>query len=237
MQGLDSISNNGVQAFSVNYATLTTSPSVTYTKDTGTNKAVYPRVDVQSPLYVVSSVSKSNGVGGVNVTTYSYGGLKAELGTGRGMLGFRWVKSKEEATGIESYTEYSQDFPYTGMALKSETRLVGGNGTVLLKRSSSTPQCKIPQTGAACTVAAGNRYFPYVESGQEESWDLSGVAYPVISTNTQYGQVPNYGDPTRIVVSTSDGTSKTTDNEYWPADTANWVLGRLKRATVTSVAP
>jgi hypothetical protein len=89
-----------------------------YTKDTGTNKAVYPKLDIQSPMYVVSSVTSSNGVGGVNTTNYTYGGLKAEIG--RGMLGFRWTKSTELATGIESYTEYRQDFPFTGIPLMSD---------------------------------------------------------------------------------------------------------------------
>lgn len=144
------------------------------------------------------------------------------------------MKSTEVSSGIESYTEYRQDFPFTGMPVKNETRL---GAALVLKRSTATPACQIPQTAAACTLAAGNRYFPYVTSSLEESWDLNGSAYPSITSSYVYGQTPQYGDPTQITVSNSDGSSKTSVNEYWPADTSNWILGRLKKATVTSVKP
>jgi len=71
----------------------------------------------------------------------------------------------------------------------------------------------------------------------EESRDLSATLFPTITTNYTYGQSPQYGDPTQITVSTGDGASKTTVNQYNPADTTNWILGRLRRATVTSVQP
>ncbi len=40
-------------------------------------------------------------------------------------------------------------------------------------------------------------------------------------------------------MSNSAGAGKTTVNEYWPANTGsgNWILGRLKKASVTSAAP
>lgn len=175
------------------------------------------------------------------------------------MLGFRWMKSVEVATGIESYTEYSQDFPFTGMAIKNETRLAGAGNAGVLKRTSNTPSCKIPLSGAACVIqnscnkadsdtaiknaciaAANARYYPYLQSSQEQSWDLSGAAYPVLNTATEYGldtQGTFYGDATKVTTSVVGGGSKVSENEYWPADTSNWVLGRLRRATVTSTAP
>ena len=94
---------------------------------------------------------------------------------------------------------------------------------------------------AACQASASSRYFTYVASASEESWDLNGAAFPSISSTTTYGldsvDGKLYGDPSQISVSTSDGSSKTTVNEYWPADSVNWILGRLKKATVTSVKP
>jgi hypothetical protein len=243
------------QALNINYSPLTTG---SYIKDNGTNKATYPKVDLQMPMQVVSQVDTSNGVGGVNSVQYSYGGLKAEQGTGRGMLGFRWMQSKELATGIESRTEYFQDFPYTGMPIKSETRLAGfGNGG-LLKRSTSTPACKIPQIGgaacaaampncndpqqtASCVQASVKRYFPYTATSKEESWDLNGTTLPVTTSETVYGNDPVsnifWGDPKTITVTSGDGASKVTTNEYLPADTSNWILGRLKKASVTSTKP
>ena len=101
----------------------------------------------------------------------------------------------------------------------------------------STVACKNPQTAAACTVAPGNRYFPYVSLSEESSWDLNGAAFPGTNSSYVYGVDPVdgklYGDPTQIIV-TNLG-----DNEYWPANTGggNWILGRLKKATVTSYKP
>ena len=223
----------------VNYAPLPKGSGIPYVKDSGASKATYPILDLIFPQYVVSKVEQSNGLGSTNTTNYSYGGLKAELGTGRGMLGFRWMKSQEVATGIESYTEYRQDFPYTGLPAKSETRLTGAG---VLKRSTNNPACKIPLNGTACAVAPGNRYFPYIASTQEDSWDLNGTAFPSVTSSTDYGLDPVangqfYGDVSTMTVSTSDGASKRTDNTYYPADTANWILGRLKQASVTSVSP
>jgi hypothetical protein len=245
---------------------LTYSPltnAAVYTKDSGANKAVYPKQDIQSAMYVVSSVATSNGVGGTNTTNYTYGGLKAEVG--RGMLGFRWTKSTEQATGLENYTEYRQDFPYTGIPLMSETRLAGKGNNGVLKRNTNTVECKIPLNGSACAIqtqchkagtpedvqnnnviknaciaAANARYFPVVTSATEASWDLNGAVFPVTTTTTSYAADADgrlYGDVGTITVGTNDGAYKQTVNTYYPADTINWVLGRLKSATVTSVKP
>jgi hypothetical protein len=81
--------------------------------------------------------------------------------------------------------------------------------------------------------------FVYASQSVEESWDLNGAQFPTITTVNQYSQSPQYGDPTQIQVSLSDGSGKTTVNEYWAANTngGNWILGRLKKATVTNSKP
>ena len=241
--------NNQSFDLGIQYQSIAGNSSI-YSKD---NNAAYPKIDLQVPLHVVSSSSKTSGITTAtanplvfiipsNITNYSYGGLKAEQGTGRGMLGFRWMQSKELSTGIETRTEYLQDWPYTGMPVKSETRLAGYGNAGLLKRSANTPACKIPQNSAACTTTAGNRYFPYIASSVEESWELNGgQALPTLTTTTDYSSPGTtlWGDPIRITVSTNDGASKVVVNEYEPANITggNWILGRLKRATVTSSKP
>jgi Salmonella virulence plasmid 65kDa B protein/Insecticide toxin TcdB middle/N-terminal region len=219
----------------ITYARLT--DPVVYTKDSGANAAVFPQVDLARAASVVASVASSNGIGGTNTTSYSYGGLKFEAGTGRGMLGFRWVKSKDLNTGLERYTEYRQDFPYTGMPAKSETRLAGSGNAGVLKRSTTTPACNIPQTGVACTVAPDKTYFPFVSSQLDEAWDLNGSAYPSSTSTVSYTAFPHYGGPTQTSISSTEGWSKTTANEYLAPDTANWIVGRVKKTTVTSVKP
>lgn len=227
----------------VSYATLSSANGI-YTKDSG---AVYPRANLQIPMQVVSAVASSNGVGGTNTMSYQYGGLKAENatttvpGSGRGMLGFRWMKSKEEVTGIESYTEYSQAWPTIGAPIKSETRLAGAGNAGLLKRSSTTYQ--------ATTGSAPNATVVFPGSSVEESWDLNGVQLPAITSYYEYNPTAyeasdgtQYGDPSRIAVNTSHGGvdigRKLTVNTYNAAQVSgtNWMLGRLKRASVTSTS-
>lgn len=219
----------GSPARTITYASLTASS--VYTKDEGATAAISPQVDVQMPMFVVREVHSQDGLGGHTATRYRYGGLKAERGTGRGLLGFRWTSATNQQTGIESYSEFRQDWPYVGMPSKSETRIAsGGNAGVLKRVTSSYGQ------GPGSSAAAK---FVYATQSVEQSWDLNGAVLPTITSTFQFGQQPQYGDPTSITVSNGDGSSKTTVNEYWPASTSggSWILGRLKRASVTSVRP
>jgi hypothetical protein len=94
--------------------------------------------------------------------------------------------------------------------------------------------CTNPATGSACTVAAGNRYFPFVSQSVESGNDLNGAALPTVTTTIQYD---GFGNPTSIAVSTPDGHARTTTNTFVPPDTVNWVLGRPARSTMQSTSP
>ena len=225
-----------------------TTPAI-YTSDRATaSAAVFPQKDIQFPMRVVNQVTTDTGLGGTNSTTYSYGGLKSDQTTGRGFLGFRWMGSKDVSTNIETMSVFHQTWPYVGMLKSSETRLAGSGNAGLLKRSTVTPGCKIPLTQVACAVfpavnAPGTLYFPYTSQSVDESWDLNGAVLPTVTTNYQYnltvGDSQLYGNPSQITATTTLGLinkSATTVNEYFPANTDNWVLGRLKKSTVTNVA-
>lgn len=107
-------------------------------------------------LGLVRQVKQSNGVGGQNTSTYRYGGMRAEhasgAGRGRGNLGFQWVKVKEEATGLEVHTEFSQAWPYVGQTLLSETTLAGKGNAGVLKRSTFTLGCYQTMSATATTT-------------------------------------------------------------------------------------
>ena len=226
-----------------------------YTKQ---SDAVYPIEDVQMPMHVVRSTSQSNGVGGSNITTYSYGGLKSEqanaAGRGRGNLGFQWMKVKEEATGVETFSEYAQVFPYVGQATTSETRLANAGNAGVLKRTEVAYGCYQTMGAAAssgCPLATpGLVYHVFPIKTTESSWDLNGAVMPVIESSRQLGgtadtagTVRQFGDITQVQVDILQGGvlkhRKLTVNEYHPAKTtgADWQLGRLKKATVTSSTP
>jgi hypothetical protein len=210
---------------SISYQPLT-KPSV-YTRDTN---AVYPLVDVLAPLYVISRVDASNGVGGTYSSTYSYAGAKADL-SGRGFLGFRQTLATDLQTSIVQTTNYRQDFPFIGAVASTAKTL---NAT-MLNQTTNTYQFS-NASGVAGLSAPSISSAPYrvsVAQAVSTSTDLDGSAIPSTTTSYQYDA---YNNATQVSVTTSDGYSKTTNSTY-TSDTTNWFLGRLTAATVTAQAP
>lgn len=187
-----------------------------YIKDNG---STYPTVDVQAPIYVVSSSSTSDGIGGNYHMTYRYAGMKARQ-DGRGMLGFRTVTAIDPQTGIVSRTEYRQDYPFIGMP------------TLLTKTTASGVELNRTENIYAEKLIPGAGKFPYLAYTKSQSRDLNGTALPY--TETWNETFDDWGNATRITVKTSDGFTAWTNNTY-TNDASKWLLGRLTRATVTKV--
>ncbi|MNQ38156.1 hypothetical protein D3C85_517200 [compost metagenome] len=220
-------SSRGESAF-FKYSSLVNSD--VYVKDTST---AFPKQNVRYPQSVVSSVSASNGAGSTVTTNYKYGGLKAELGTGRGMLGFRWLEATQAETGIVTRTEFKQDWPYTGLVSKTQKSLAGAGNNGVLSQVDNTYGCTDFVSSTGCTTGVGKRYYVYASQSTESSWDVNGAALPTIITASQYDI---WGNATQVSVSSSDGYSKVTTNSF-SNDVGSWYLGRLNKASVTSVVP
>jgi len=95
------------------------SDSSVYTKGSG---AVFPTQDVVNPLWVVSQVLSSNGVGDLNDnykigSSFFYTGGKMDA-HGRGFLGFQKIQI-DDGQGMEQFTNYCTAFPCTGMVTSS----------------------------------------------------------------------------------------------------------------------
>lgn len=223
---LSSISNGLGYATTISYKAAT--DGSVYSKDSGATASSYPVMDIQYAQYLVSSVSTSDGVGGTAISSYTYGGAKVNL-TGRGSLGFRWMKSRDEAGDVEVTTTYRQDYPYIGLPITVEKKRIS-NGLVLGRTQHTYASKPLPYT----QPVGGSPVFPYVAQSVEQNTDLSGTAYPNVTTSNSYGD--DYGNVTQVSVSSSDGHSKTTVNSY-SNDSTNWFLGRLLRSTVTSTSP
>ena len=83
---------------------------------------------------------------------------------------------------------------------------------------------------------------PYTRKTVQSNWDLNGTALPVTTTTNTY----TGGYPTLIDVQTV-GTGpagmqtfiNSTANEYFPDSIGgdNWLLGLLKKSTVTKTVP
>ena len=204
-----------------------------YTRDSGVNASRYPVFEGQSPLYVVSTLTVNDGANNYS-TKYSYGGLKGNV-LGRGLLGFRWMQTKQVETGLTSYTEYQQTWPYTGLPSLIKKVLTGGGNNGVLSQVSNSYACNdaASTTTTPCVVGTGKRYFVYANQSVESGWDYNGAVLPVITTKTEYD---NWGNATKVDVSTSDGYAKKTVNTY-SNDSSNWYLGRLLKSLVESTAP
>jgi hypothetical protein len=210
---------------SITYQPLT-GPGV-YSKD---NTATYPVQDVQAPIYVVSRVDTSNGIGGSYSWTYSYAGLKADL-SGRGLLGFRQMAVTDLQTGVVETTNYQQSFPFIGLV----SSITKTSASITLHRTTNLYDFRNRNNGNGITTPS-NLLAPYrvsLSQRVETGADLDGAALPTVTSAFQYD---DYGNTTQVAVTTSDGHNKTTNNNY-TNDTANWLLGRLTNSTVTAQAP
>ena len=188
---------------------------------------VHPLRDITGPIYVVSRVDTSSGIGNPLSTTYRYAGTRADL-RGRGFLGFQQMTVTDLQTGIAQTVTYRQDFPLVGLAASQSKKL----GSVALNQVTNTYQHANASGGI--TVAPGNApYRVFLTQSVASSADLNGSALPSTTSTYQYDTA---GNATAITVSASDGHTKTTTNTY-NNDTTNWLLGRLTRASVKSTLP
>lgn len=236
----------GVRTY-IYYGALTKLGGSRYVTDRRTpNAAVYPKVDVTPPAYVVTSTNTSSAVSYLYLTTdYAYSGLKATV-DGRGMLGFREIQQQSRAPNGEAITTQTQhlhDHPYTGVA--STIRTLRGT----LNQPSAPELGKVTNTycekvSNTCSVAGGAKVQrPYLLQSVQESKDLEGIPLPTVTTTNTFN---NSGDPTEVVVRTegaalgvSQTFTKTTTNQYRLADTTgdNWVIGRLEWSQVRNTVP
>ncbi|MCP4160871.1 MAG: hypothetical protein GY760_12435 [Deltaproteobacteria bacterium] len=194
------------------------SDSTFYTK--GSYYYKYPNCDFQPSWYIVSSVKVNNGIGGQNTVSYKYGGAKKNV-NGRGYLGFQWIEEKEETTGKTKYTKYSQDFPYTGMAVLEMVKLI--DGTLISKAENFFHHSNLFN---------GKVYSPYVYKAVRNNYELTGLINTITTENSF---IDSYGNSGRSKVTTSaNGLSFIKEtNQTYTNDTAKWIIGRATKTSVT----
>jgi RHS repeat-associated protein len=206
-----------------NYKPLT--DSSVYTKGTG---ATYPAVDAQYPQYVVSSKTVSNGIGGVFTSSYSYKGLKAHS-LGLGSLGFSEMTTRNDDTGIQTTSYFSQDYANRTQGMLNRLKTVADNGTVL----SDTEN-------VWSTIAVGSgsdtRYRGQLLSTEVTKRDLNNAfLHREMNTYTYDGDDNVIGTNSTVYDSGSQVLrTRVTTNDYKPTDTNQWLFGLLEKSTVTA---
>jgi hypothetical protein len=207
----------------------------TYTKET---TGVYPVQDVQMPLYVVSQVTSSNGVGGVRTANYTYAGAKTHL-TGGGFLGFRQTQMSDADTLLKVVNTFRQDYPYHRLPVTTQK----SSGTVLLDAISNIWEFDT-------NAAYGSQYHaPKLTQSVESAYELTGAQLSTVTTCNAYDA---YGNATQIDVWTTASAAinckaqpaktgmyvKEIINTYpTSVDTVNWRLNQLIRSSITNTTP
>ncbi|MBN2785358.1 MAG: VCBS repeat-containing protein [Pontiellaceae bacterium] len=223
-----------------------------YTKGSG---AQFPSYDIQGPMLVVSEMAKEDGLGGKYWSMYTYANGRNHRD--RGFLGFQIFESYDPQTKISQIDYLAQDFPLTGVPLKTETRYIpdpsGNPDGQLLKEVENNWLYHLVWTGEYMTYYS---YFHYAVKSTERKWEL-GNTNDVVSSVTTYnwfdgqdtsGDVPNlvqytnsfpieiwYGDISKISIDYGDGNKQITESS-WLADSSNWLLGRLWQSTNTFIS-
>ncbi|MCR9053268.1 MAG: FG-GAP-like repeat-containing protein [Phaeodactylibacter xiamenensis] len=194
-----------------------------YTKE---NTAIYPEYDFQSNLFVISSFSTDNGIGGKSHVSYCYKGAKTNL-QGRGFRGFSEVRTIDLGTGITNIKFFDRDFKYLSSPLtRTETRLPNGN---ILNETDYTNELT-EYYGQDGSVKA---HFSYTSKTVTRNYELDGTLITTVTNRMSYD---DYGNVRYAVVDHGDGHIDSTWNEYTDV-IGNWILGRLSRSEVFRKAP
>jgi RHS repeat-associated protein len=208
--------------------------SSVYTKGTG---ATFPVIDSQRPLWVVSTLTATDGTGNNSTFTlaHTYEAARDHL-RGRGFLGFekRNVVDSRLGYNIKTLDTYRQDFPYIGALASRERKRSTGQR---LSLESNTWDHLL--WGAAGST---ERRFPFVRTRtvHEHELDGPGTKYRTVSTAVA---ASNGIDTTSGLI--LDSTTTTTDVAGgWTKtervvhslpfnDTSNWCLGRPTDTAIT----
>jgi len=182
--------------------------------------AVYPLADFKGPWNVVTSVQYDNGKGSLNTQNYYYEGVKIHL-QGKGFLGFTKTRISDVASGIDNESVITSGF--------NATYFYPNVYLTLRKRSNSTDTLeKTKNTMYRKELDATKKWiFPYIQVSTQTD-KLTGHS---VTVNSSYD---NYGNPTSIVKSYSNGKTEKTllvydDSIY----IGKWLIGRPATSTTT----
>ncbi len=212
-------------------ASLTYKPLTDITVYTKDSDALFPERDIQVSAYVVSQLSRDDGLGGQKATDYTYAGGRYH-DQGRRFLGFREMTATDVQTGNVTTTTYERDYRYSGFV--KENKIAIANGALLEKTTFTWASTETAVTGQPSIV------FPYLFSSTHERYEINdGNGNAPLISETVANTFDSYGNPTLIVGTTTGHpaaggteTFTTTSTNTFTNDTMNWLLGQRTRTEV-----
>ena len=182
---------------------------------------------------VVTSVTRSDGIGGTRRTRYAYLGRGVENTRNWGFLGFHAIRETDEASGISTYTQYRLDYPFLGRPAQvvrykgNYTKPTGSASakTPLSKRAVRYAQMSVPHTPSTATTT-----LPYAEETME--WLYEGASAVGAVRTTEALTLPSKF-VTQVVRETRTGHGATGDGDGgsdWGAGQSHTLTG-VQRTT------
>lgn len=219
-----------------------------------------------SSMPVVAEMSRSNGIGGENTTSYAYREAMYNA-RGRGFQGFRTIIEESHADGLRTATRFHQKFPLSGQIdEQTVTALVDrADTTEHIRRTTNRWRCNLAvrQDIGACEFSdalRGRVWFPYLDLSEELTFDADGATAGPYNTNpltrtstlnaagsdSRASGFDAYGNLTEQIVTSSDGNASAvfvasrearTSRVFFAPDVSRWYLDRLdSESTGTSIA-
>ena len=210
------------------------------------SSASYPSMDYTGALWVVSSWTQSDGIGGAHPTSINYAGAQID-NSGRGFMGFGATVEVDDVTGVQSWKYYNQQFPLTGMLAESKQVASGVllNDTIYSYNPPGTP-VNTPPKKAAGRWLVGLSQLQTTTANDLETIGTSAKTWAMPTSTVTFlrdfdnynGSTGNlYGDLLQVKSVTSDGFTKEVDNTSLDiVDTNDWILGLTTQSVTTSTA-
>ncbi|MDH5227029.1 MAG: FG-GAP-like repeat-containing protein, partial [Gammaproteobacteria bacterium] len=213
--------------------------SIARSSHTRRNDAVFPAVDHASPLYVVSAVSATDGIGGTYRMQFSYEGARVHM-QGLGFQGFAQQRIVDSRLGLITVDETARDYPFTGMHVRRS--VFQPNGTTPIRQWQA-------QTGVQTRgLGSEQRLFPFVASTTEKQYEVAGTLNGSLVSETarSFTFSDMYGNPTQVQTTLwdRDPTSpyynsawRSSISQSYANDASNWCLGLPVGRISTTTAP
>ena len=213
---LEKAGNGLNQLTTIAYTKLSQAPASVYQLGTA---SVFPVINFQGPLPVVSTTTFDNGINGSNSLTYYYEGAKIHR-QGKGFLGYSKTIVKDLTAGTQTETQlgYNTMFFYPQV------------NTVI--KSVSSPLSTIETTtntwGLLGLDANTKRIFPYIQSSARTN-SLTGY-----TTTGTISLIDSYGNPIASDKNYGNGVTESTVTNYTNTiNSTDWKPGRVDNSSIT----
>ena len=213
---LEKVGNGLNQLTTIAYTKLSQAPTSVYQLGTA---SVFPVINFQGPLPVVSSITVGNGINGTNSANYYYEGAKIQR-QGKGFLGYSKIVVKDLTAGIQTETQSGYNSLYFYPQINTIIKSVISPASAIETTTNTWSQSVLD--------APTKRIFPYIQSSSQTNALTGYTITNSVSAVDSYGNYINTSKNYGNGITESIGTSYTNT-----INSTDWKPGRVDNSTVT----